>query len=83
MYKITKTVDNVETINLVFDYREQAREVFNDLKYDEFVVFKKLYENTFNKETREETVNGELVYSEYKLSVPTFYITITLKHTEN
>ena len=80
MYKITKTVDNVETINLVFDYREQAREVFNDLKYDEFVIFKKLYENTFNKETREETVNGELVYNEYKLSVPNFNIIITLEY---
>lgn len=83
MYKITKTVDNVETINLVFDDEHKAKEVFSDLRHDEFVRFRKLYENTFNKETREETVNGELVYSEYKLSVPTFYITITLKHTEN
>ena len=83
MYKITKTVGDTETINLVFDYREQAQEVFDDLKYDEFVRFVKLYENTFNKETREERVNSELIYSEYKLSNPTISIAITLKYVEN
>ena len=42
-----------------------------------------LDEGTINKETIEERVNGELVYKEYKLSTPTFSVTITLQHTED
>lgn len=83
MYKITKFICDIETINLVFDDADKAKEVFGDLKYDEFIRFKKLYDSRFNKETREETVNGELVYKEYKLSNPTISVIITLKHVED
>lgn len=83
MYKITKTISNTKTINLVFDNKEQAQEVFNDLKYDEFVRFGNLDVGIINKETREERVNGEVIYKEYKLSNPTISVIITLKHVEN
>ena len=83
MYKITKTIGDTKTINLVFDYAGQAQEVFNDLKYDEFVRFKMLDEGRINKETREERINGELFYKEYKLSTPTFSVTITLQYTKD
>lgn len=83
MYKITKTINGRETINLVFDDDVKAKEVFSDLQYDEFIRFCEIYGHEFNKKTMGETVNGKSVYKEYKLSVPTFYITITLKHTEN
>ena len=83
MYKITKTVDNVETIHLVFDNVELAKEVFSDLRYDEYIRFKKFYEGRINKETREKRVNEELIYSEYKLSVLTFNIIIVLKYVED
>lgn len=80
MYKITKFICDTETINLVFDDAYKAKEVFSDLRHDEFVRFRRLYENGITKETREETVNGELVYSEYKLSVPSFNVIITLEY---
>lgn len=83
MYKITKTIGETKTINLVFDNKEQAQEVFNDLKYDEFIRFGNLDVGIINKETREERVNGEVVYREYKLSNPTFCVKIILKCTEN
>ena len=83
MYKITKTIGDTKTINLVFNYADKAQEVFNDLKYDEFVRFKMLDEGRINKETREERVNGEVVYKEYRLSTPTFSVTITLQYTED
>lgn len=83
MYKITKTICDAETINLVFDDEYKAKEVFSDLQYDEFVRFKRLYENGITKETRKETVNGELVYKMCRISVPTFYVEIVLKCTEN
>ena len=83
MYKITKTIGDTETINLVFDGVALAKETFNDLKYDEYIRFKRLYEGGIRKETREERVNGELVYSEYRLSVPTFSINIVLQYVEN
>ena len=80
MYKITKMVNDAKTIYLVFDNVKLTKDVFNDLKYDEFIRFTKLYGREITKETREETVNGELVYSEYKLSVPSFNIIITLEY---
>lgn len=83
MYKITKTIGDTKTINLVFDNKEQAQEVFNDLKYDEFIRFGNLDVGIINKETREERVNGELVYKDYRLSNPTISVTITLKYVEN
>ena len=83
MYKITKTIGDTETINLVFDGVALAKETFNGLKYDEYIRFKRLYEGGIRKETREERVNGELIYSEYKLSVPSFNVIITLKYVEN
>lgn len=83
MYKITKLICDTETINLVFDDADKAKEVFSDLHHDEWVRFKRLYESGIRKETREERVNGELIYSEYKLSVPTFNIIIVLQYIEN
>ena len=80
MYKITKMVNDAKTIYLVFDNVKLTKDIFNDLKYDEFIRFTKLYGREITKETREETVNGELVYSEYKLSVPSFNIIITLEY---
>lgn len=80
MYKITKMVNDAKTIYLVFDNIKLTKDVFNDLKYDEFIRFTKLYGREITKETREETVNGELVYSKYKLSVPSFNVIITLEH---
>lgn len=80
MYKITKMVNDAKTIYLVFDNVKLTKDVFNDLKYDEFIRFTKLYGREITKETREETVNGELVYGEYKLSVPSFNIIITLEY---
>lgn len=83
MYKITKTIGDTETINLVFDTVVLAKETFNDLRYDEYIRFKRLYESGIRKETREERVNGELIYSEYKLSTPTFSVIIVLQYIEN
>lgn len=83
MYKITKTIGDSETINLIFDDADKAKKVFSDLRYDEFIRFRRLYDSRFNKETREEIVNRELVYSECKFSTLTFYVEIVLKCTEN
>lgn len=83
MYKITKTIGDSETINLVFDDADKAKKVFSDLRYDEFIRFRRLYDSRFNKETREEIVNGELVYSECRFSTSTFYVEIVLKCIEN
>ena len=83
MYKITKIVNAAETINLVFDDVKLAKEVFNDLKYDEFVRFVKLYGREITKETKEKIVDGKLVCNEYNISIPTFFVTITLQYIED
>lgn len=80
MYKITKEVDGTKTFTLTFKYVGQALEVFNDLRYDEFVTFKKLYDSGIKKEIREEKIDGELIYREHKLSVPSFNVIITLEY---
>lgn len=86
MYKITKTINGRETINLVFDDNDdnvKAKEVFSDLQYDEFVRFREMYGNEFNKKTMGESVNGKSVYKEYTISTPTFSVTIILRYTKD
>lgn len=82
MYKITKTIDNTKTIVLALDDIIQAQKVFNGLKYDEFVRFKRLYTCGINKEIVERKVDSDIVYEKYTISVPTFSVTITLQYTE-
>ena len=83
MYKITKTVGDTETVSLPFDDVIDVQKIFSDLQYDEYVRFRRLYACGIRKEIREEKVDGKIVCREYRLSVPTFSVTITLEHTED
>ena len=83
MYKITKTIGDTKTIVLVFDDIIQAQPVFNELRHDEFVRFKRLYDCKINKEIVERKVDSDIVYEKYTISVPTFSVTIALEYTEN
>ena len=83
MYKITKTINDYETIVLVFDDVAKAKEVFNDLQYDEYIRFKNLYESGINRETINRTIDYNVVYKEYKISVPTFSVTIILTYIKD
>ena len=83
MYKITKTINDYETIALVFDDVAKAKEVFNDLQYDEYIRFTNLYESGINRETINRTIDHNVVYKEYKISVPTFSVTIILTYIKD
>ena len=83
MYKITKTINECETIVLVFDDVKTAKEVFNDLQYDEYIRFANLYESGINRETINRTIDHNVVYKEYKISIPTFSVTIILTYIKD
>lgn len=83
MYRIKKTVNNTETINLVFDDIIDAEKIFSDLQYDEYIRFKKLYASGINKETVVNKVDSDIVYRKYRISVPTFYVEIVLEYIRN
>ena len=83
MYKITKTVNNLKTINLIFDDTAEAKEIFDALRYDEFVRFKKLYVCEINRENIEHRIDSDTIYKEYRISVPTFSVTITLTYIKD
>ena len=83
MYKITKTINDYETIALVFDDVAKAKEVFHDLQYDEYIRFTNFYESGINRETINRTIDHNVVYKEYKISVPTFSVTILLTYIKD
>ena len=83
MYKITKTINDYETIALVFDDVAKATEVFHDLQYDEYIRFTNFYESGINRETINRTIDHNVVYKEYKISVPTFSVTILLTYIKD
>lgn len=83
MYRITKTINDWETISLVFYDAAKAKEVFHDLMHDELVRFNKLYTCGISRENIERKMDYNTLYKEYKISVPAFSVTITLTYVKD